>query len=68
MTESTTPTTSVDQLLGNDRPPRWWRRPALWVALLLIAALAAGWWWWNGRQAARVLARAVIDCENAVVG
>ena len=53
MTESTTPTTSVDQLLGNDRPPRWWRRPALWVALLLIAALAAGWWWWNGRQAAR---------------
>ena len=53
MTESTAPATSVAQLLGNDRPPRWWRRPALWVALLLIAALAAGWWWWNGRQAAR---------------
>lgn len=45
--------TSIDQLLGDDRLPRWWRRPALWIGLALLLAAAAGLWWWNGRQAAR---------------
>jgi len=35
MTESTHTTTSIDQLLGEDRPPAWWRRPTLWIALAL---------------------------------
>ena len=45
--------TSVDQLLGEDRPPVWWRRPTPWVALAVLIALGAGLWWWQGRQAAR---------------
>ena len=43
----------IDQLLGDDRSPRWWQRPALWIGLALLLALAAGLWWWNGRQVAR---------------
>ncbi len=47
------PSSDIDQLLGDDRPPGWWRRPSLWLGLALLVVLAAGLWWWHGRQAAR---------------
>lgn len=45
--------TSIDQLLGSDRPPAWWRRPSLWIGLALLLAAAAGWWWWSQQKSAR---------------
>ncbi|MEW6694448.1 MAG: efflux RND transporter periplasmic adaptor subunit [Pseudomonadota bacterium] len=47
---STTPQ-AVDALLGDGRPPRWWRRPLWWVILLLIGAALWGWQAWQARSA-----------------
>ena len=41
----------VEQLLGSDRPPRWWRRPLWWWLALLVLALASGANFWSGREA-----------------
>ncbi len=41
----------VAQLLGDDRPPRGWRRPFWWILALVLLALAAGLYYWSGRQA-----------------
>jgi len=41
----------VAQLLGDDRPPRGWRRPFWWILVLVLLALAAGLYYWSGRQA-----------------
>jgi HlyD family secretion protein len=43
----------IEQLLGDARAARWWRRPAPWIGLALLVALAGGAWWWQGRQAQR---------------
>ncbi len=58
MTDSSPPTvapttTSIEQLLGSDRPLAWWRRPSLWIGLALLLAAGAGWWWWNQQKSAR---------------
>lgn len=42
---------SVAQLLGNDRPPRGWRRPLWWALALLLLLLGGGLYYWSGRQA-----------------
>ena len=44
--------TSIDQLLGTDRPTAWWRRSWLWIGLVLVVALGVG-WWWSGKRSAR---------------
>ena len=45
--------TSIADLLGDDRPPAWWRRRSLWAGVLVLGLGAAGIWWWSGQQAAR---------------
>jgi HlyD family secretion protein len=44
--------TSADlqNLLGSDRPRRWWQRPSLWIGLAAVGLLAAGWTWWQAQQ------------------
>ena len=52
--------TKVDELLEG-ASPRWWKRPALWIALLLLAAAAGGAWWWMGRQQTAAAPRYVTE-------
>jgi HlyD family secretion protein len=52
--------TKVDELLEG-ASPRWWKRPALWIALLLLAAAAGGAWWWMGRQQTAAAPRFVTE-------
>ncbi|MDM7457044.1 MAG: efflux RND transporter periplasmic adaptor subunit [Tepidimonas sp.] len=47
---STSPA-AVDVLLGDDRPPRWWRRPLWWMLAVLAVAAAFGWQAWQARSA-----------------
>jgi len=47
MTKTNTPKPAdLQALLGEDHPPRWWQRSALWIGLaaLLIAGAAAYYW------------------------
>lgn len=48
--QSTSPA-AVAALLGQDRPPRWWRRPLWWAVPLLAAAAVLGWQAWQARSA-----------------
>ena len=63
---SEAPTTSgaLEQLLGADRPPRWWRRPLWWGLVLLLLALAAGAYLWSGRQASKAQPSYVTDAAG----
>lgn len=42
---------SVNLLLGEDSPPRWWQRTSLWVGVAVVVAAGAGWWYWSGVKA-----------------
>jgi HlyD family secretion protein len=51
-----TPTKTAPQpadlqtLLGNDRPPRWWQRPLLWIGLIAVLAAVAGAYYWQAQK------------------
>lgn len=51
MSSNNTSQASVNQLLGDDRPPRWWQRTSLWAGLAIAVAAGAGFWYWSGVQA-----------------
>ena len=57
MTKKTTTTTPADlqALLGDDHPPRWWRRSSLWIGLAALLIVAGGVAYWlaqsNGKAA-----------------
>ena len=42
----------VHNLLGNDRPPRWFQRPSLWIGVAAVLLLTGGWTWWQSQQKA----------------
>lgn len=48
---SATPS-DLDTLLGEDRPPRWWKRASLWVGLAAVLIAAGGWTAWQEQKKA----------------
>lgn len=53
MNKKEAPSADLQNLLGEDHPPRWWQRSSLWIGLLAVAALAGGTFWWQTRQSTR---------------
>ena len=45
--------TDVKALLGDDHPPRWWKRPSLWLAVGAVVLIAGGWSYWRTQQQAK---------------
>ncbi len=50
-TADTSPSAALDQLLGSERRPPWYRRPWPWLAALVLLGLVWGWVAWQGSQA-----------------
>ena len=48
-------TTDLQALLGDDHPPRWWRRSSLWIGLLILLLLGAGLFYWQVQSAKKAL-------------
>jgi HlyD family secretion protein len=42
---------TLQALLGDERPPRWWRRPSLWIAVTVLLLLAVGLYRWQASKA-----------------
>ena len=49
---NTTPA-DVQNLLGSDRPPRWWQRTTTWIAVAAVALAAGGYVYWQSQQSAK---------------
>jgi HlyD family secretion protein len=47
------PSPDLQTLLGSDHPPRWWRRPTLWLGVAALVLAGAGWSWWQAQQASK---------------
>ncbi|MFP5468044.1 MAG: efflux RND transporter periplasmic adaptor subunit [Gammaproteobacteria bacterium] len=43
----------VKALLGDDQPPRWWKRPALWLGVAAVVLAAGGWAYWQAQKQSR---------------
>ena len=43
----------LQTLLGDDHPPRWWRRSSLWIGLLMLLLLGAGFAYWLTQSASK---------------
>lgn len=43
----------IQDLLGNDSMPRWWKRPVLWLGIAAIALGTGGWTYWRAQQQSR---------------
>ena len=50
--KSATPT-DLQSLLGEDRPPRWWRRSSLWIGLVTLLLVAGGLVYWQAQSASK---------------
>ncbi|MFN3493436.1 MAG: efflux RND transporter periplasmic adaptor subunit [Hydrogenophaga sp.] len=55
MNKNTLPSSSasdLDKLIGEHRPPRWWRRTSVWAGIGLVLVAAVAWTIWQSRQEA----------------
>lgn len=43
----------LQNLLGSDRPPRWWQRTTTWIAVAAVALAAGGYVYWQSQQSAK---------------
>ena len=50
--KDTTPA-DVQNLLGNDQPPRWWQRSSTWIAVAALALAGGGFYVWQSQQSAK---------------
>ena len=53
MTKKTATPADLQALLGEDRPPRWWRRGSLWIGLAVLLIAAAGAYYWQTQNASK---------------
>ena len=43
----------VQNLLGDDRPPRWWQRASTWIAVAALALAGGGLYVWQSQKSAK---------------
>ena len=48
-----TPPADLQTLLGDDQPPRWWRRSSLWAGLLVLLLAGVGLYYWQAQSASK---------------
>lgn len=53
MNKKTNHPTDLQALLGEDRPPRWWQRSALWIGLVALLIVAGGLVYWQAQSASK---------------
>jgi HlyD family secretion protein len=51
MNKKTATPADLQTLLGDDHPPRWWRRSSLWLGLLALLIAAGGVYYWQAQDA-----------------
>lgn len=44
--------TELSALLGDQAPPPWYCRPALWISVVALLLAGGGLWWWLSSRAA----------------
>ena len=44
------PPADLQNLLGNDHPPHWWQRSALWISTAVLVAVVGGIIYWQSQQ------------------
>lgn len=53
LSKNTSSQANVQSLLGEDHPPRWWRRPSLWAGVAAVGLLLGGWALWQSQLRAK---------------
>lgn len=52
-TSPTPPSPNLQTLLGEDQPPHWWQRTALWVGVATLVLAAGGLYYWQQQKAVK---------------